>query len=93
MPTVNLEKLSWKVVETYLRSDDRIILPVGSTEQHGVFAPLGTDTYVAQAIADEAGQKARVLVAPAPLVWLEPSSSGQTRHPLRARRNPHRNAL
>jgi creatinine amidohydrolase len=64
MPTVNLEKLSWKAVETYLRSDDRIILPVGSTEQHGVFAPLGTDTYVAQAIADEAGQKARVLVAP-----------------------------
>lgn len=68
MSTVNLEEMSWKDVETYLAADDRIILPVGSTEQHGVFAPLGTDTYVARAIAGDAGRRSGVLVAP-PL-WL-----------------------
>lgn len=64
MKTINLQECSWKDVETYLKSDDRIVIPVGSTEQHGVFAPLGTDTYVATAIAQDAGKQAGVLVAP-----------------------------
>lgn len=64
MKSINLEKQSWKNVAVYLQSDNRIILPVGSTEQHGTFAPLGTDTYVAKAIAEDAGMKTGVLVAP-----------------------------
>jgi creatinine amidohydrolase len=64
MKNVNLEKQSWKDVAVYLQSDNRIILPVGSTEQHGTFAPLGTDTYVAKAIAEDAGRNTGVLVAP-----------------------------
>jgi len=64
MDRFKLEERSWKDVESYLQTDNRIILPVGSTEQHGVFAPLGTDTYVAKAIADDAGQRTGVLVAP-----------------------------
>jgi len=64
METIKLEQLSWKDVGTYLKSDNRIILSVGSTEQHGAFAPLGTDTYVAKAIAEDAGKKTGVLVAP-----------------------------
>lgn len=64
MQTIHLERLSWKDVENYLKSDDRVILPVGSTEQHGAFAPLGTDTYVAKAVAEGAGQAAGVLVTP-----------------------------
>lgn len=64
MQTIKLERQSWKDVAAYLESDNRIILPVGSTEQHGAFAPLGTDTYVAKAIAEDAGEKTGVLVAP-----------------------------
>jgi creatinine amidohydrolase len=64
MNRFKLEECSWKDVETYLKKDKRIILPVGSTEQHGVFAPLGTDTYVAKALADDAARQAGVLVAP-----------------------------
>jgi creatinine amidohydrolase/Fe(II)-dependent formamide hydrolase-like protein len=64
MKSIRLERQSWKDVETYLASDNRIIMPVGSTEQHGAFAPLGTDTYVARAIAEGAAQAAGVLVAP-----------------------------
>ena len=64
MNRINLEELSWKDVEAYLASDNRIILPVGSTEQHGRFAPLGTDTYVAKAVAEGAAEQTGVLVAP-----------------------------
>ncbi len=64
MQRINLEQLSWKDVEAYLAMDNRIILPVGSTEQHGKFAPLGTDTYVAKAIAEAAARSTGVLVAP-----------------------------
>ncbi len=59
-----LQQKSWQDVEDYLKSDDRIIIPVGSTEQHGSFAPLGTDTYSAIALAEDAGEKAGVLTVP-----------------------------
>jgi creatinine amidohydrolase len=65
--SIHLQELNWLQVAEYLKHDDRIIIPVGSTEQHGRFAPLGTDTYVAMALAEEAGGKSGVLVAPP--VW------------------------
>ena len=64
MTSMWLQEKSWQDVADYLQSDDRIIMPVGSTEQHGVFAPLGTDTYVAIALAEDAAEKAGVLTAP-----------------------------
>jgi creatinine amidohydrolase len=63
-----LQDQSWQQVAEYLQTDDRIIIPVGSTEQHGCFAPLGTDTYVAIALAEDAATRENVLTAP-PL-WL-----------------------
>jgi len=65
--SIHLQELTWAQVAEYLKHDDRIIIPVGSTEQHGRFAPLGTDTYVAMALAEEAGNRSGVLVAPP--VW------------------------
>jgi len=46
---------------------DAALLPVGSTEQHGPHAPLGTDTVTASAVADAGAAAAdgEVLVAPA----------------------------
>jgi len=64
MTSHRLQENSWKNVEDYLKTDDRIIIPVGSTEQHGSFAPLGTDTYVALNLAEDAAKKAGVLTAP-----------------------------
>ena len=45
---------------------DVAILPVGSTEQHGPHAPLGTDTFAAGAIASEGARRAdeEVVLAP-----------------------------
>ena len=59
-----LQERSWDEVAEYLRKDDRIIIPVGSTEQHGTFAPLGTDSYVAQTLAEDAAKRTGILVAP-----------------------------
>jgi creatinine amidohydrolase len=64
MDSLRLQENSWQDVANYLKSDDRIIIPVGSTEQHGAFAPLGTDTFVATAIAEAAAEKTGVLNAP-----------------------------
>jgi creatinine amidohydrolase len=67
MATEWLQEKSWQDVEEYLKKDDRIIIPVGSTEQHGTFAALGTDTYVASTLAEDASDKTGVLVTPP--VW------------------------
>ncbi|WEL18623.1 Creatinine amidohydrolase [Halorhabdus sp. SVX81] len=50
-----------KAVET-----DLAVLPVGSTEQHGPHAPLGTDAIIAEAVADAAVEAypGEVVVAP-----------------------------
>lgn len=59
-----LQEKSWPEVAAYLENDQRIIVPVGSCEQHGCFAPLGTDTYAAIAVAEDASAQTGVLVAP-----------------------------
>lgn len=62
--SVWLQELTWEDVADYLRSDDIIIFPVGSTEQHGPAGPLGLDTYAAIALAEDAAKQAGVLVTP-----------------------------
>ncbi|MBN1838396.1 MAG: creatininase family protein [Spirochaetales bacterium] len=64
MKSVRLQELKWPEVEHYLGLDNRIVLPVGSTEQHGRWLPLGTDTLVAICLAEEAARRAGALVAP-----------------------------
>jgi creatinine amidohydrolase len=59
-----LAELTWAEVEEYLRRDDRLILPLGSTEQHGRHLPLHSDAFIACAIAKEIGEATDVLVAP-----------------------------
>lgn len=62
--TTRLEKSSWSSVASYLQEgNDTILLPIGSTEQHGP-GPLGTDTIIACRIAEEVAKRTRVLVAP-----------------------------
>lgn len=64
LKSVWLQELTWEDVEDYLKTDDIIIFPVGSTEQHGPAGPLGVDSYVAIALAEDAAKEAGVLVTP-----------------------------
>lgn len=64
-----LQNLTWEEVQHKLDDGTRtIILPVGSTEQHGYHLPVGTDTMVANALAESAAREASALVAPP--IWL-----------------------
>lgn len=50
-------------LEEYLRRDDRIVLPVGSTEQHA-YLSLETDNIIAERIALEASEPLGIPVLP-----------------------------
>jgi creatinine amidohydrolase len=56
--------MTWPEVSDYLRGSDMVLVPVGSTEQHGPHLPLGSDTIDAQAVGLRISQKTGVLVAP-----------------------------
>jgi creatinine amidohydrolase len=56
-------ELNWMDVENYLRHDDRIMVVLGATEQHGYLSLL-TDSRIPMAFADAASQKTGVLIAP-----------------------------
>ena len=71
-PSVWLHELTWEEVASYLDGRDTIIVPFGTTEQHGPAGPLGLDTYVAIGLAEDAAKRAGVLAAPP--VWYGDSS-------------------
>ncbi len=60
---MKLYQLTWPLVEHYLRTDNRILIPIGSTEQHGPTGLIGTDFLTAQHIAERAGEQSQVMVA------------------------------
>jgi len=61
---LRLYELSWVGAKKYFRSSDMVILPVGSTEQHGPQNPLGTDHLIARCVAEEAAERTGVLCLP-----------------------------
>lgn len=61
---MRLEHCTWPQVEAYQQRCRGIILPIGSTEQHGPAGLIGTDHLCAQAVARRAGALANILVAP-----------------------------
>jgi creatinine amidohydrolase len=61
---VRVRDLKWMQLEAYLRGDDRIVLPVGSTEQHA-YLSLETDNIVAERASVEAAEPLGIPVLPA----------------------------
>lgn len=59
-----LANLSWEQCAEYLARDNRIILPIGATEQHGRHLGLGTDYLIADDLARRIGEETNTLVAP-----------------------------
>jgi len=53
---------TWQEVETYLQRSQAVIIPIGSTEQHGPTGLIGTDFICAEAIAHAVGKDADALV-------------------------------
>ncbi len=61
---MRLDDLNWFDVENYLQSDDRLMVVLGSCEQHAYLSLL-TDVKIPMALADAASSISKVLVAPA----------------------------
>ena len=61
---MHLQHATWLEVEAYLQHQTSIIIPTGSTEQHGPMGLIGTDALCAELIASGAADKLNALLAP-----------------------------
>ena len=61
---MQLHLSSWPEIEAYLAKSKAIMIPIGSTEQHGPNGLLGTDALCPEIIARRAGDEAGILVGP-----------------------------
>ncbi|MBM3571529.1 MAG: creatininase family protein [Alphaproteobacteria bacterium] len=59
-----LQLSTWAEVENYLRRSVGVIVPIGSTEQHGPSGLIGTDTICPEFIARRFAEEAGAMVAP-----------------------------
>lgn len=69
---MRVRDLNWMQLERHLERDDRIVLPVGSTEQHA-YLSLETDNILSERIAHEAAEPLGVPVLPALAYGLTPT--------------------
>lgn len=63
--TYRVDLLAWQHFAPEARRSDAIIVPIGCVEPHGRHAPLGTDTFIAQGIADRVAEASGAYVFPA----------------------------
>lgn len=61
---MELIKSTWIEIESYLAACSAVIIPIGSTEQHGPTGMIGTDSLCAEAIAKQVGENLGLCVAP-----------------------------
>ncbi|MBN1642717.1 MAG: creatininase family protein [Anaerolineae bacterium] len=59
-------RLTWPEMNQAIEMGKVVLLPTGSTEQHGRHLPLDTDTFLVESVCMEAGRRApdRILVLP-----------------------------
>jgi creatinine amidohydrolase len=60
-----LDELPWPEVARRLAREPRLLLAVGALEQHGPHLPLGTNTYIADAVSRRLSARLGLLCAPA----------------------------
>jgi creatinine amidohydrolase len=68
---VKIADMNWMLVAKYLEADDRVVVPLGSVEQHG-YLSLATDAILAEHVAVEAAEPLGVPVFPALAYGLTP---------------------
>lgn len=61
---MRLQLCTWQEVEAYLKDSRGIVIPIGSTEQHGPTGFVGTDALCPELIAHGIGDKLQAMVAP-----------------------------
>src|SRR5512142_3340323 len=59
-----LERMTWPQAQAAFKRTSFVVVPIGSTEQHGPHLPLGTDFLVARELGRRIGERANVIVTP-----------------------------
>jgi creatinine amidohydrolase len=59
-----LERLTWPMAKKAFEDTSFVVIPIGSTEQHGPHLPLGTDFFVPREIARRLVERSKVIVTP-----------------------------
>ncbi len=72
---MRIADMDWRMIEDWVRHDDRCVLPLGSTEQHAGLS-LATDAILAERIAIEAAEPLDIPVFPVIPFGLTPYFSG-----------------
>ncbi len=68
---MRITEMNWMQVEEYLKRDNRAVLPLGSTEQHG-YLSLGVDSILASRVAEDAAAPLGIPVFPVVSYGLTP---------------------
>src|SRR5690348_8544083 len=68
-------RLTWEEMNEAIAMQKVVILPTGSTEQHGPHLPLDTDVFLAESVCLEAARR-----APERMLVLPPISYGLNQH-------------
>ncbi|GIL40900.1 creatininase family protein [Roseiterribacter gracilis] len=55
---------TWQEIDAFLKTSKAVLIPIGSTEQHGPNGLLGTDFLCPELIAHEAQKHAEILITP-----------------------------
>lgn len=63
-PVERLDRIPWSEAAARFRKDPRLLVPVGSCVQHGPHLPLGTDTIIAERLAEDVARRTGLLLAP-----------------------------
>lgn len=61
---MRLQMMTWAEVERHLETNNGIIIPIGSTEQHGPIGLIGTDALCPEVIADLVAERTGALIGP-----------------------------
>ena len=64
---MRLQLATWEEVEAHLKRSTGIIIPIGSTEQHGPTGFIGTDALCPEMIAQGVGDKLDAMINEATL--------------------------
>jgi len=73
----NILHLSYAEVAEAAKTQDTIIIPIGSCEKHGAHLPLGTDTFITQGVVERAAELADVMHTPIIPVGYSPHHMGE----------------
>ena len=72
---MNVADMTWMQIEAYLETDDRCVLPLGSTEQHA-YISMATDSILAERVASDAARPLGIPVFPVVSYGMSPYFMG-----------------